>query len=127
MTHQSGMMRGRDRLRTGWEFLETQLDPGIAGTVKILLDAGVETFESCEGGEGHAFPEPTVRFHGPPEAGWRALGVCLAYGLRVLEVRRYWTIEEGHEPHGPDWEFVFREGLCIEVSADLAAPSVVSA
>jgi hypothetical protein len=25
---------------------------------------GVETIESCEGGPGHAFPEPTVRLAG---------------------------------------------------------------
>lgn len=36
------------------------LDPGVAGYVRILRDAGVETFESCEGGLGHALPEPTV-------------------------------------------------------------------
>ena len=32
------------------------LDPGIAGAVAVLREAGVETFESCEGGHGHAYP-----------------------------------------------------------------------
>jgi hypothetical protein len=25
--------------------------------------------------------QPTVRFHGTPQAGWHALGVCLSHGL----------------------------------------------
>ena len=40
------------------------LDSGIRDAVRILAEAGVETFESCQGGEGHAYAEPTVRFHG---------------------------------------------------------------
>ena len=87
------------------------LDPGIARAVKTLRDAGVETFESCEGGEGHAFYEPTVRFGGGPEAGWRALAVCLAYGFPVRRLERYWAIQQGHEPTGPDWALVFWEQL----------------
>jgi hypothetical protein len=54
-------------------------------------------------------PEP-LPFCGPQEAGWRALSVCLAYGLPVLALRRYWTIEDG-EPVGPSWELVFRHRL----------------
>jgi hypothetical protein len=42
-------------------------------TIERLQDSGIETFESCEGGKGHAYPEPAVRFNGGPEAGWRAL------------------------------------------------------
>lgn len=38
------------------------LDSGISDYVHKLMKHGVETFESCEGGEGHCFPEPTVRF-----------------------------------------------------------------
>lgn len=30
------------------------LDDGIREYVRILVTSGVETFESCEGGEGHA-------------------------------------------------------------------------
>ena len=53
-----------------------ELDPGIAAYVDALRDAGVETFESCEGGSGHAYPEPTVRFGGGPGEGFRALAVA---------------------------------------------------
>ena len=65
-----------------------ELDEGIRTAVERLQAAGVETFESCEGGPDHAFHEPTVRFYGTPEAGWRAVGICFAYGLPVLSLRR---------------------------------------
>ena len=43
---------------------DESLDVGIARIVQTLQEAGVETFESCQGGEGHIFPRPTVRFRG---------------------------------------------------------------
>ena len=82
------------------------LDKGIKRYVELLWSAGIETFESCEGGEGHAFPEPTVKFHGVLEAGWRALAACLAYGFPVKDLRRTWDIIE-REVRGPCWELVF--------------------
>ena len=82
------------------------LDPGIRKAVRILRGAGVETFESCQGGEDHAYAEPTVRFHGTRSAGWRALYVAQEHGLPIDEVRRTWPIVDG-EPVGPYWEIVF--------------------
>ena len=81
------------------------LDKGVTHAVKVLMDAGVETFESCEGGEGHAYAEPTVRFHGERGEGFRALAVAMAYGLKVTTLRRVWPINDG-EPTGPWWELV---------------------
>jgi hypothetical protein len=86
-----------------------QLDPGIAKAVRQLQAAGIETFESCEGGNGHAYPEPTVRFYGTPEAGWRAVSTCFANGLPVMSLRRVWYILDSNEPTGPHWEITFRE------------------
>lgn len=85
------------------------LDPNIAPVVELLAAAGVETFESCEGGEGHAYPEPTVRFHGDRSEGFRALAVVLRAGLPVSDLRRTWPIVE-QEPTGPWWELTFRSG-----------------
>jgi hypothetical protein len=85
-----------------------KLDRGIEKAVERLQACGIETFESCEGGPGHAYPEPTVRFHGTPEAGWRAVAVCLAHGLPIAKLRRIWNVSTG-EPTGPYWEVVFRE------------------
>jgi hypothetical protein len=87
------------------------IDIGIQRAVRVLQSGGIETFESCEGGADHAYPEPTVRFHGTPEAGWRAVGICLAYGLPILSLRRVWYILDSNEPTGPDWELTFRTRL----------------
>lgn len=81
-----------------------KLDAGIRSAVMRLRESGVETVESCEGGDGHAYPEPTIAFRGTPEAGWRALALCLAYGLPVKQLRRIWDVLDGGEPNGPYWE-----------------------
>jgi len=83
------------------------LDPGITRAVEVLEDVGIETFESCEGGSGHAFPEPTVRFHGDRSEGYRALAAALQAGLPVSELRRVWPAVNG-EPTGPHWELTFQ-------------------
>ncbi len=82
------------------------LDPGIARAVIILDAEGVETYESCEGGPGHSYPEPSIRFHGTQGGGWHAVSVCLDFGLKVSELRRVWVMDEG-VPTGPYWELTF--------------------
>lgn len=82
------------------------LDAGIEREVRLLVANGVETFESCEGGDGHSFPEPTVRFHGGKAEGLRALSVALQHGLKVRALRRTYDLIDG-EPVGPYWELVF--------------------
>jgi len=79
------------------------LDPGIENAVLALRRHGVLTFESCEGGVGHAYPEPTVRFHGGTDEGFRALEAAMQEKLPVAELRRVWPIVDG-EPTGPWWE-----------------------
>lgn len=81
-------------------------DRGIKNYVERLRQSGIETFESCEGGAGHAYPEPTVRFHGGSEAGWRALAVCLGHRLPITCLRRIWPVLK-NEPTGPYWEITF--------------------
>jgi hypothetical protein len=88
------------------EDYDSPLDPGIAAAVIALNDANVETFESCEGGPGHAYPEPTVRFHGNQAEGLRALSVAMNAGLRVSALRRTWPIIDGGTT-GPWWELTF--------------------
>ena len=82
------------------------LDPGIRRAVEALAEAGVETFESCEGGAGHAYPVPTVRFHGGRSEGFRAFAAACQAGLNVAELRRVWPVSDG-EPTGPWWELTF--------------------
>ena len=86
---------------------DTQLDEGIAEIVCVLRSSGVETFESCQGGEGHTYTEPTVRFHGDRSEGLRALAAALRAGLSVIDLRRVWPIIDG-EPTGPWWEMTFQ-------------------
>jgi hypothetical protein len=82
------------------------LDAGITQAVIALQDGGIETFESCEGGFNHAYPEPTVRFHGDTAEGYKALAVAMKAGLKVAELRRVWPILN-EEPTGPWWELTF--------------------
>ena len=82
------------------------LDAGIKPYVIALRDAGIETFESCEGGEGHALPEPTVRFHGGMAEGFKAFGLARERGLPVLSLRLAYPVVDGVLT-GPWWEMVF--------------------
>ena len=86
------------------------LDCGISDAVIVLQAAGIETFESCEGGPDHAYPEPTVRFHGNQAEGFKALAAAMHGGLPVTELRRVWPLLDG-EPTGPWWELTFAKGL----------------
>ena len=84
------------------------LDAGICEAVIALRKGNIETFESCEGGRNHAYPEPTVRFHGDTAEGFRALAVAMKAGLKIAELRRVWPILN-EEPTGPWWELTFTE------------------
>ncbi len=83
------------------------IDEGIKLEVLVLCAGGFETYQSCEGGPGHSFPEPTVQFHGQPSEGLRAVSWAMAYGLHVDELRRVWTMD-GAELTGPTWAMTFR-------------------
>lgn len=86
------------------------LDSGIEALVRLLVSKGIETFESCEGGSGHAYPEPTVRFHGGPAEGYKALSYALEAGYKVSALRRAWSVLDG-EATGPHWEITLWEKL----------------
>lgn len=85
---------------------EPPLDKGIRDIVIVLIANGIETFESCEGGDGHSFTWPTVRFEGSSSEGLRALSVALENGLPVDKLRRTWGVIDGLI-HGPWWEMTF--------------------
>jgi hypothetical protein len=85
---------------------EPPLDTGIKRYVEILVAAGIETYESCEGGDGHCYPVPTIRFSGDRSEGFKALAVALQHQLPVSSISRIWTVIGG-EPTGPYWEMVF--------------------
>lgn len=83
------------------------IDTGIRYAVLVLRRGGVETFESCEGGPGHASPDPMIRFYGDAWAGYRAFSVAMEHGLPVLELRRVHDVYDG-QLNGPWWVLVFR-------------------
>lgn len=85
---------------------ESPLDEGIAPFVEALTADGIETFESCQGGSGHASPEPVIRFHGDRAEGFHALAVAQRRNLPVAALRRAWPVQDG-EPTGPWWELTF--------------------
>lgn len=95
-----------DRRQRSVDF-DPPLDPGIAREVETLFAQGIETFESCEGGPGHAYPEPTVCFHGDRSEGLRAMSLAMRTGLGVAALRRVWPVIDG-EVTGPYWEITFR-------------------
>lgn len=86
--------------------VDLEIDAGIRRAVLILRRAGVETFESCQGGEGHPFPEPTIKFHGNAWAGYKAFAIAKENGLPAARVQYVWHEIDGHL-HGPWWEIVF--------------------
>ena len=86
---------------------EMPLDPGIKRYVQILRAGGIETFESCQGGLGHACAEPTVKFLGDNGEGFKALAIAKSHDLPVTAIRIAWDINEGL-PHGPWWEMTFQ-------------------
>ena len=88
------------------ETFSPPLDAGIVMYVHALREGGIETYESCQGGKNHAYPEPTIRFHGDRSEGFKALAVAVQRQLPIAALRRIWTILDG-EPVGPYWEMTF--------------------
>lgn len=76
------------------------LDPLIRPAVEVLNAHGFKTFESCQGTDGHAFPEPTVRFNGSEYDLIRAFEICLCYKLNVLHGRRVFSKDDVYKNEG---------------------------
>jgi hypothetical protein len=101
-------MRKERKRKVAKSLFDPSLDAGIKKAVSILNEAGIETYESCEGGSGHAYPEPTIAFHGERGEGFKAFAVAVQHGLPVSALRRVWRIDDG-EPTGHSWEITFYE------------------
>ena len=84
------------------------LDAGTEPYVSILRECGIETFESCEGGDGHTFSKPTICFYGDTLEGWRALAAAMQRGLPVLRLSYVWAMRD-YLPDGPYWEMTFKQ------------------
>jgi hypothetical protein len=98
------------------------IDRGIVRALKLLIDAGFQTFEACEGGvrengHPHAYAEPTVRFEGDASDALRAVDVCLAAGLLPRRAGVCWQVDRNADPpelldrERPFCEIAFRTQL----------------
>jgi hypothetical protein len=90
--------------RTEWD----KMDPGIRDAVKILRDHGVETFESCQGGEGHIGKYPWIRFLGDRHEGYRVITICAQHGFLLKSISRVYGCID-NEVTEVDWRVEFWE------------------
>jgi len=84
------------------------LDPGIRFAVRVLHAAGIETCQSCQGGKGHSYDEPTVEMiaTGDDAYGFGALAALRGYGLPVAAVAIIWPVRNGL-PYEKNWRITF--------------------
>lgn len=68
------------------------LDRGIVYAVRVLHAAGIDTSQSCQGGDGHAYEGPTVDV---PERAFAAMETLESHGMPVREVSHRWLIVDG--------------------------------
>lgn len=89
------------------------LDDGIRFPVRILHAHGFDTCQSCQGGKGHAYLEPTIDMvaggKGDVE-GIAALGPLAQYGLPVSTIGLIWNIDEGL-PYEKLWRITFSRDM----------------
>ncbi len=94
-----------------WSFIDEVIRP----VVELLNKYGFKTFESCQGGKGHCFELPTVRFYGSEFDLIRAYELCALYKINVFQANRvfrktdiYKNINHG-ESIGRSWDEPFNE------------------
>ena len=90
--------------------IDMPVDQGIRYAVLMLRSQGIDTIESCEGGAGHAFPEPTVRFNGGAWEGYRVFAIAMEHGLPVLHLRHVHDVVDGRLGP-PCWEMTFGQSV----------------
>lgn len=88
------------------------LDAGIRFAVRVLHAHGIETGQSCQGGEGHSYPQPTIEFAADADdaTGFKALAVLQTYGLPVDSISIRWSIFRGL-PHEKLWQITFWKAM----------------
>lgn len=84
------------------------LDPKIAFPVQVLRENGIDTFESCQGGDGHCFKYPSIRFFGDKTEGYKAFDILAKHGFIVCYLQRYWSITN-NEIGAPYWQLELSE------------------
>lgn len=85
-----------------------ELDEGIRFPVRVLHAAGFDTCQSCQGGNGHPYNQPTVEMvaGGHDSEGFGALAALNQYGLLVAEIAIIWPVASGL-PYEKLWRITF--------------------
>lgn len=100
------------------------LDERIRDAVMVLREAGVDTFASCQGGPGHMFRLPTIRFQGDEWAARLAIRVLAKNGYAADEVRHYLADEYLSKLSDEFWEITLAPEITqARLSASVAACS----
>ena len=83
------------------------LDPGVRPYVETLRANGIETIESCEGGDNHYSDRPWIRFRGESFTdGLKSVAIALDHAMPLFQLKRVWNVSEDNLV-GPDWELSF--------------------
>jgi hypothetical protein len=85
------------------------LDVGIRFAVKVLHARGIDTCQSCEGGDGHSYDRPTIDMSASSDGaeGFAALAALVAYGLPVQDVSLVWSVNRQGLPYDHLWRVTF--------------------
>jgi hypothetical protein len=87
-----------------------KLDPGIRFAVRALHAAGgIETCQSCQGGEGHAYDRPTIDLIATADdaKGFEALSALQGHKLPVQDISLLWNISQTGLPYERLWRITF--------------------
>lgn len=90
------------------EFYDT-LDEYVREPVYLLQQHGILTHQSCQGGPGHSYDEPTIDFAARPipGEGFKALAVLIEFGYKVTSLLRVYDVENA-EVVESYWRITFR-------------------
>ena len=97
------------------------LDRGIRFAVRVLHAYGIETCQSCQGGEGHSYDHPTVDLSSGSERdtdGLKAVACLAEYDLPVRTLAMLWSLDKRGLPYERIWRITFRHTM--EARADEA-------
>lgn len=85
------------------------LDPGIRFAVRVLHADDIDTCQSCQGGKGHSYPEPSIDMvAGSDDAeGFAAVAALQRYGLPIRSVSLVWEISHSGTPYEKLWRITF--------------------
>jgi hypothetical protein len=97
------------------------LDVGIRFAVRVLHARGIETSQSCEGGDGHAYDRPSIDVPaGSRDAdGFAAVAALVAHGLDVRRVSQVWDLDALGRPYQTVWRIELRRAVPERADADL--------